>query len=146
MTYEKRYCHVCDEEMHGRKDQRFCSDYCRARYHNKQHMGGTAFMRSIQYVLRKNRHILMSFASQGHERILKRTLLDQGFRFEYHTQHWRSNEGNVYFFCYEYGFAELGNGRVELIKKEIPIDQKVNTQEDNNRIIRPYQKANLPMR
>ncbi len=146
MAYEKRYCYVCDDEMHGRKDQRFCSDYCRARYHNNLHKGGTAFMRSIQNVLRKNRNILMSFASQAQARVLKKTILDQGFRLDYHTHQWRTNEGKTYFFCYDYGFADLGNGNVELIKMEIPMDQKRNAQEERIGMIRPYPKENLPMR
>ena len=146
MAYEKRYCYVCDDEMHGRKDQRFCSDYCRARYHNKLHQGGTAFMRSIQYILRKNRYILMSFAKTDHATVIKKVLRDQGFRFEYHTHHCRSREGKTYFFCYDYGFADLGHGKVELIKKEIPTDLKGHAPEDRNGIIRPYQKENLPMR
>lgn len=146
MAYEKRYCYVCDDEMHGRKDQRFCSDYCRARYHNKRHKGGTAFMRSIQYILRKNRYILMSFATSDHATVMKRGLLDQGFRFEFHTHQWKSGKGKTYYFSYDYGFADLGNGNVELIKMEIPMDQKRNAQEERIGMIRPYPKENLPMR
>lgn len=42
--------------------------------------------------------------------------MSEGFLFGYHTHQRRSSKGNVYRFCYEYGYLEKGEG-VVIVKR-----------------------------
>jgi hypothetical protein len=43
-------------------------------------------------------------------------LLDEGFDPKYFTNYWKNPKGDVYLFCYEYGFlARKENGRQKYV-------------------------------
>jgi predicted nucleic acid-binding Zn ribbon protein len=62
---EVRKCKECGQVLNGRKDQKFCSDYCRNTYNNRQNEDATAYVRRINNILRKNRRILASMNPTG---------------------------------------------------------------------------------
>jgi hypothetical protein len=46
-------------------------------------------------------------------------LIKEGFNPKYFTNYWKNNRGEVYLFCYEYGFLEreeLGKKKYVLVK------------------------------
>ena len=51
-------CLECQEKLVGRRDQKFCCDYCRNTYNNRQNEDANAVVRKINSILRKNRRIL----------------------------------------------------------------------------------------
>ena len=113
----KRYCKACDEEIRGRRDKQFCSDYCRAAHYNHRHADITQMMRSIHCTLRRNRTILLQLSRGINQKVHRLTLLRKGLHFGFVTQVVSTHEGHTLCFCYDQGYKDLGNGYYELFQK-----------------------------
>ncbi|MBS2211071.1 hypothetical protein KEM09_06650 [Carboxylicivirga mesophila] len=62
---------------------------------------------TIDNQLKTNRRLLKSYNKAGKATIRKAKLLAEGFNPRYFTHYWKAKNGNLYLFCYEYGFMEL---------------------------------------
>lgn len=101
-------CLFCDKTLNGRADKKFCNDYCRNAYNNQLKSANSPVVRNINNTLIKNRRILESILGQEEmAKSPKEKLLQQGFNFKYLTHSYTNKKGNVYFFCYEYGYLPL---------------------------------------
>src|SRR5215203_3510272 len=103
-----RSCIFCGNKISGRTDKKFCNDYCRNAYNNQLKSVNSLVVRNINNALLKNRRILETVL--GAEKMVrqpKEKLLNQGFSFKYSTHNYTNQKGNVYFFCYEYGYLPL---------------------------------------
>jgi hypothetical protein len=81
MITEKRVCKVCGEEIHGRRDKQYCSDYCRSTQYQSANADITGFMRRVNYTIRKNRGILCHFNTKGKSRVHRNKLIELGMNF-----------------------------------------------------------------
>jgi len=115
---KKKYCKECAEEIHGRKDKQYCSDYCRATNHNNRYEDQYTLIRRINKIIRRNRKILFSLNPQGVTTISKLQLIEAGFQFEYHTNISHTSSGKTYYFCYDQGYLELEDDYYALVVKE----------------------------
>ncbi len=75
-------------------------------------------MRNINNILRKNRRILAQFNPDGKGKVHKTTLIEEGFKFNYHTNIYTTQSGKTYFFCYEYGYLPMKNEYLTLVIKQ----------------------------
>jgi len=118
----ERVCLECGTKLRGRIDQKFCSDQCRNTYNNRLNKDESSLMKNINNRLRKNRRILKELNPNGKAKVKKQTLLAKGFSFKYFTNVYKTKEGKVYYFCYEYGYLPLDNDFFALvINKEITL-------------------------
>ncbi len=115
---EERACLECGKPVHGRIDKKFCDDQCRNAYNNKQNADANNFVRNVHYTLRKNRRILEELNPSGKEKVLKNKLTEKGFDFTFHTSTYTTKKGATYHFVYEYGYLELENDYLLLVKNE----------------------------
>ena len=107
---EKRKCLECETEIWGRVDKKFCSDQCRNTYNNKVHKLSNAYVRKVNYSLRKNRHLmeqLLLGKEKGVTKVRVSEMLRQGFTFDFHTHTYTNKKGETYYFCYEYGYLKI---------------------------------------
>lgn len=111
-------CLECNEPFKGRADKKFCSDACRNSFNNKFNKDTTNLMRKINRVLRKNRLILSKLNPNGKSKTTKKTLIHNGFDFNYHTNTYITKNGKTYFFCYEQGYLPLDNDFYALVVKQ----------------------------
>lgn len=114
----KRECLACGKVLHGRADKKFCNDYCRNAYNNNLKSANSPLVRNINNALLKNRRILET--TLGNEEMQKTTkdkLLQQGFQFKFLTHTYTNKKGNVYNFCYEYGYLPLENDWFLVVKR-----------------------------
>jgi len=118
MEIEKRYCKVCSEEIYGRRDKQYCSDYCRSTHFISTNTELTSFMRRVNYTIRKNRSILSQCNPKGKARIHKNKLIERGLNFDYFTNMYTTKAGKIYYFCYDQGYLELEDGYYALVVKE----------------------------
>ena len=118
----KRQCLECGDNYDGRSDKKFCTDQCRTSYYNKQNTDQNKFMRNINNILRKNRRILEQLNPKGKTTISKTDLLDEGFKFAYFTNEYKTKTGKVYRFCYEHGYLELDNNMYALVFRKEYVD------------------------
>jgi len=115
MTHSK-FCRQCGQALHGRLDKKFCDDQCRSVFNNHLNSDITSTMRSINYILRKNRRILAAILPPaGKIKITKDKLREAGFDFRYSTHCSEDQRGRTYKVCYDYGYLILDINLVELI-------------------------------
>jgi uncharacterized Zn ribbon protein len=116
---ERKKCLECGEEFVGRSDKKFCSDSCRNTYNNKLNSDENNIVRNTNNILRKNRRILKSIIPNGKVKtISKNRLLAEGYNTKHLTDFLKTKAGKVYFFCYEYGYTQLDENKVTVVKKD----------------------------
>ena len=109
-------CLECKKTLEGRSDKIFCSVYCKSAYHYKMNADKepSTFTR-ISAQLKANRRILKKYNASGQSQIKKELLSKEGFDSNYFTNYWKAKNGNVYFFCFEFGFRDLKDGKYMLV-------------------------------
>ena len=114
----ERSCKECGEKLFGRKDQKFCSDYCRNSYNNKLNEDVNNYVRRINNILRKNRRILDKLNPSGKKTVDQLTLAEEGFNFHYFTNVYTTKKGVTYYFCYDRGYLKTDEGNYFLVHKQ----------------------------
>lgn len=115
---EERTCNECGQGLVGRKDKKFCSDYCRNTFNNRQNEDATNYIRRINNILRKNRRILESMNPKGKITIDGIILAEEGFNFHYYTNEYVTKNGSRYRFCYDQGYLKLDHDKYMLVHKQ----------------------------
>jgi hypothetical protein len=112
-------CLACGKPVKGRIDKKFCNDYCRNAHNNQLKSGSSNMVRNINNALKKNRNILETILPETEKmaKANKDKLLKLGFQFKYQTHTYTNQKGNVYFFCYEYGYLPLENDWFLIVKR-----------------------------
>ncbi|HMK04964.1 MAG TPA: hypothetical protein VK489_12260 [Ferruginibacter sp.] len=115
---EKKTCLLCDKELKGRSDKKFCDDYCRAAYNNELKSVCNNHIRNVNNALVKNRRVLESLLpeSRSTAKATREKLIEKGFQFKYHTHLYNTKNGTSYFYCYEYGYLPLENNWFLIVK------------------------------
>ena len=118
MSVLVKACLSCGRSLKGRSNKKFCDDYCRNNFNNKLNADDNHFIRTINSALRKNRRILESFIPKEKlAKVAREKLLQNGFHFKYHTHTYTNKRGNIYYFCYEYGYLALENDWYLIVKR-----------------------------
>jgi hypothetical protein len=112
----KKLCLDCGEILRGRSDKKFCDDQCRSNFNNQLKAGQLDHIRPVNNILRKNHTVLSKICLGDKIRIKKDDLLKNGFNPDYHTHLHETQNGNTYFFCYDYGVLKL-DGDIYLVVK-----------------------------
>ncbi len=108
----ERKCISCGAEIEGRIDKIFCDAHCKsAHQYKKNTQKKHTLFKTIDLQLKRNRRLLMHFNKAGKSTVRKAVLLQKGFDPKYFTHYWKNKNGDVYLFCYDYGFlARIENG------------------------------------
>jgi len=119
---EIRKCLDCGAVLKGRVDKKFCNDYCRNNYNNRQKSLGShsSLIRNINNALLKNRKVLESILPEGEEtaKAHKDKLLRLGFHFKYLTHTYTTRTGKTYYYCYDRGYLPLDNDWYLIVRKK----------------------------
>ena len=99
-----KICPVCGEIIKGRIDKIFCSAKCKNIAQYEKRIINEQFYLSVDKQLKTNRRILKEFNKAGKATVRKDVIIDAGFNPKYFTHYWKAKNGNVYIFCYDYGF------------------------------------------
>ena len=100
-------CLYCNEPIEGRTDKIYCSHFCKSTYHYEKNRDQPAsFFKKIDNHLKLNRRLLKKYNKAGKSVVRKDILIKEGFNSKYFTHYWKSSKGDIYLFCYEYGFLE----------------------------------------
>lgn len=114
----QRSCLECQEKLRGRRDQKFCSDYCRNTYNNKLNEDANTSVRRVNSILRKNRRILATLNPNGKCTVHTIDLAELGFNFHYFTNIYTTKKGLKYFFCYDMGYRSVEDQEYLLVHKQ----------------------------
>jgi predicted nucleic acid-binding Zn ribbon protein len=120
MDKSKRSCGHCSEPILGRADKKFCSDQCRARAGNQRKLSDQAeqLIREVNASLRHNRQVLQKASPAGKTTLRRQVLEQAGFNFRYFTHLYRTQAGNTYHFCYDYGYLLLPEEKVLIVNRQ----------------------------
>lgn len=112
-------CLFCSKAIRGRTDKKFCDDYCRNNYNNRQNSDQNNYVRNINNALRKNRRILAeALGEEEMRKVKKTTLLERGYKLPYHTHIYQNQKLQQYYFCYEYGYLILEDDLWLIVKRK----------------------------
>ena len=119
---EIRKCLECGAVLKGRVDKKFCNDYCRNNFNNRQKSIGShsSLVRNINNALLKNRKVLESLLREGEEtaKANKDKLLRLGFHFRYMTHTYTTRTDKTYYYCYDHGYLPLDNDWYLIVRKK----------------------------
>ncbi|MFC6997934.1 hypothetical protein [Rufibacter roseus] len=103
--------------MTGRADKKYCSDQCRATaaHVRKLTEQGERWILEINTLLRRNRQLLRKASPQGKTTVRRQVLELSGFSFNYFTHLYQAKNGNTYYFCYDYGYRLLEDGKMLIV-------------------------------
>ena len=112
------HCQACGSVMRGRVDKKFCDDYCRNKFNNLRRLETNSLIRKVNRILQRNRSILESAIPNGEKmrRTTRLNLADKGFRFNHYTHAHRNKKGQVYHYCYDYGWLDLDRENCIVVK------------------------------
>ena len=119
-AFTPKPCLACNKPVKGRADKKFCDDYCRNAFNNQLKSDSNKLVTNINNALKKNRRILENLLPDTEEmaKANKEKLQAKGFNFKYITHTYSNKKGNVYFFCYEYGYLPLDNDWYLIVKRK----------------------------
>ena len=115
---ESKVCLECNQDVKGRADKKFCSDYCRNSFNNKVNKDTKNLIRNVNNRLRKNFKCLSELNVMGKTKVTRARLYDKGFDFNLITSIYTTKTGNIYYYVYNQGYLALENDMFLLIKKE----------------------------
>lgn len=117
-TTELRTCQACSKPLQGRVDKKFCDDYCRNSFNNQAKAINKNLIRNVNNALRKNRNILETLVpdGEGMAKAHRDKLVQAGFQFRYMTHTYTNRKGNIYYYCYDYGYLPLENDWYLVVK------------------------------
>ncbi|WP_293789373.1 hypothetical protein [uncultured Pedobacter sp.] len=114
----ERLCLDCGSPLRGRADKKYCDDSCRSNYNNRLNNEDSLVIKRVNNILKKNRAILVALNPTGKTKVTGKKLVSAGFNFEFHTSRYKTQNGNTYIFCYEYGYLILNQDDYLLVKRE----------------------------
>ena len=115
----EKTCNYCGNEIQGRADKQFCSVHCKSALQYQTRKKEEALYYIIDRQLKLNRKLLKKYNQAGLATIRKEKLTTQGFNPKYFTHYWKNGKGQLYLFCYEYGYLsknEKGKDKYVLVQ------------------------------
>lgn len=112
-----RNCEECNEILRGRKDQKFCSDYCRNTFNNRLNEDVNSKVRRINRILKKNRRIIIQLLTHKKTVMNGFELAEMGFNFHYYTNIYKTQKGSTYYYCYDLGYLKIKDDCYRLVEK-----------------------------
>ena len=106
-TTSIKRCPTCGETVKGRRDKVYCSLKCKSTAHYDKRIENEQYYLMVNKQLKVNRKLLKLYNKAGKATVRKNVLMQDGFNPKYFTHYWKNPKGEVYLFCYEFGFLEL---------------------------------------
>lgn len=104
---QKFICLNCKEKSEGRLGKKFCSEYCKSNYnYEKNKLKENTFFKKVDQQLKFNRKLLRQYNKAGKSTVRAEVFIAEGFNPKFFTHYWKNQKGDVYLFCYEYGFLK----------------------------------------
>ena len=118
MKRDVRACRQCGKKIFGRSDKKFCNHACRNVWNNENRFHTKSALNLVNAILKRNRNVLRNILPDSVKtiRIQKIQLEAQGFNFSYFTSACKRKNGQVFFFCYEFGYVPVGNECYFIVK------------------------------
>lgn len=120
MTINEKVCLECGKPVKGRKDKKFCNDYCRNNFNNNLKSEQNNYVRRINSILSKNRKILFETIPENEDKTTttRERLLQEGYNFKYFTHQYTTKRGDVYNLIYDLGILSIEQDKILIVKRD----------------------------
>lgn len=109
-------CLHCGSEIKGRSDKKYCDDQCRSNFNNQQYSNSLSAVRNINYILRRNRQVLVGFVNGNKSsKVSFQVLVKKGFNPSYFTHTRVSSKGAEFRICYDVAFRILDGDMCHIV-------------------------------
>lgn len=108
-----RKCPVCASDIIGRKDKKYCSEPCRHEANSLIKSANEKPILDTNKALRKNRTILKTLCPEGKATVRKEILIKMGYDVTVFTSIFVTQQKQVYYISYDYGFTPLSDNGVD---------------------------------
>ena len=115
MYHQPKKCLHCHKPLAGRSDKKYCDLGCKSAYSNQKKHEKERIVITINKQLRQNWKILKTINPQGKSTLRKAFLISQGYNFNYFTNVYRTESGNIYYFCYDVGLREISKTHICIV-------------------------------
>jgi hypothetical protein len=112
-------CKICNNQIVGRSDKKFCSLKCKNYYHVNLRKVTDSVVKDINKILHRNRSILLELTGKHKTQIkIDRIFLDQKkFNFKYHTHLIKNSKGKNFFYVYDFAWMEFSDNEILIVRK-----------------------------
>lgn len=112
-------CPNCARAFNGRANQRFCSSTCRIQFNNNKIRDAREPVVEINKVLYRNRAVLKDLYHRfGSDPIELKLLNRSDYNKRYYTHHTRSQNNELYTWCYDYAWIISGEHHIQITKSK----------------------------
>ena len=108
---QQRKCPICKEKITGRRDKIYCSLNCKSIAQYEKRLTEDKFYLKVDKQLKINRKILKRYNRTGMTSLRREVLYKEGFDPNFFTHYWKNKNGEVYLFCYDFGFFKLTDNK-----------------------------------
>ena len=108
-------CIECGAKLSGRSDKKFCSDYCRATWHNRHYRENINKQTPVTRILRQNYNILTRLTGAGHRSAGRKRLEQLQFNPTYCTALRKDFLGRRIYSCYSYSYRLTLSGGLRIL-------------------------------
>ena len=102
-----RTCPTCETEIRGRPDKKYCSPECKTASHYELRKKKEKLYFKVDRQLKINRKVLKKYNSNGKTVLRRDVLHKEGFDPNFFTHFRKTSKGEVYFYCYDFGFLKI---------------------------------------
>lgn len=106
------YCLDCGSKLRGRMDKKFCNDNCRSHHNNILNKEKHLELKKINTILKKNESILKKLNQNGVKKLTTAVLIAEGFDFNFFTHQLTGRNGELFNYCYNYGYLLLNEEEI----------------------------------
>ncbi|MEP2774144.1 MAG: DUF2116 family Zn-ribbon domain-containing protein [Fulvivirga sp.] len=124
--FQHTHCLQCKKPLTGRIDKKYCDDYCRNVYNNRNKKADEKYIQTVNRIIRHNRKILKSLCPIGKAVVREEVLDSLGYNYHYFSGVYRASKG-VYYICYDYAFLptkETNRETGEIINKALIVQKQ----------------------
>ncbi|MFN0203658.1 MAG: hypothetical protein ACKVTZ_19180 [Bacteroidia bacterium] len=119
MKTKEKKCLLCEKEIHGRSDKKFCSISCKNDYHSQTRSEHQPFTAPIDAILHKNRAILVELMGEiDRKMFMRQDLAQKGFNFFYITGIYLNKQGKQYHYVYDFAWMEFSSQEIMVVRKK----------------------------
>jgi len=114
-------CKICEKQLKGRNDKRFCSIECKNYYHTKLRKITYTNTKDLDKILHRNRAILLELLGKNtYQKKLKRlTLARKRFNFKYITHFNKNKQGKIYHHVYDFAWMEFSDDEILIVRRRL---------------------------
>ncbi|MBS7334210.1 MAG: hypothetical protein KIG88_11505 [Weeksellaceae bacterium] len=108
-----RNCLQCDQRLFGRRDKKFCNDFCRNTFNNQLNKENVEVIRITNNKLKKNHKILRNLLETNKDTVTRTELELLGFDFNLVTS-FDLNDGKIFRRVYDFVLQQNEDNNLSL--------------------------------